>query len=121
MKSYENLYKPPKTTKAAIQLAAQILIQKDESQRRKTNVENSIKATQAKITKLEGVLSDLSSQVKEISSNNNKQESAVRQLELDYTLTRAEILEAKSELLRRQISKLSKNLTEPFESQEKVF
>lgn len=65
---------------------------------------SNIKATEEKIKRLEGIITEYQSRLARINSTQDNWEKQLKDLQDQYNLTAAEILETKSELLRLQIN-----------------
>lgn len=99
-----NSFKPkeePKTKVAALNLAAQVSFLLDSSERRRLNLMKLESEHKAKIAKLQEKLEKLIEEIQNI--NSEEPQEYIKQLQLKHSLTESEILETKSEILRRSI------------------
>jgi chromosome segregation ATPase len=110
MKLQETVVRPPKTRQAALNQAAALLISQENLARRHTNMAQNIQAAKDKILKLQGTIEELEKQSQILVESGTATQAQIAQLKLQHQLNEAEILEAKSELLRSQITNLEKNL-----------
>jgi multidrug resistance efflux pump len=100
----------PKTKAAALRLAAQISTIADSIERRRNNLMKLEFEHTAKIAKLNAKLENIREELKRI--NSSEATEYIERLKLKHSLTEAEILETKSELLRRSIESRTQQLSE---------
>lgn len=100
----------PKTRAAALRLAAQISTIQDSEERRRNNLMKLESQHSAKIAKLNAKLEQIREELK--STNSQEATEYIEKLKLKHSLTEAEILELKSELLRKSIESRTRQLTE---------
>jgi len=100
----------PKTKAAALRLAAQVSTIADSTERRRKNLMKLETEHTAKIAKLQAKLESIKKEIGE--SNSSTATQYIEQLKLKHSLTDAEILELKSELLRKSIESKQQVLTE---------
>jgi hypothetical protein len=96
----------PKTKQSALNRCAYFVQQQEIIEGKRLNLMNNISATEEKLKRLEETLLVYKQQLERISSLDTNASEQIKNLQDSFTLTRAEILETKSELLRNQISKL---------------
>jgi len=100
----------PKTRAAALRLAAQISTIADSTERRRLNLMKLETEHTVKIAKLSAKLESIR---EELGKTNTEEPTAyIERLKLKHSLTEAEILETKSEILRRSIETRTKQLSE---------
>lgn len=102
-------FEEPKNKQAALNLCAYIQGQVEAYQKKGANLVTSKTNTEKKILKLQETLAKLEQQISSVSTNEKNWKSKLEFLQTEHSLTAAEILETKSELLRRQISSLQKS------------
>jgi len=100
----------PKSKAAALRLAAQISTIADSIERRRNNLMKLEFEHTAKIAKLNAKLENIREELKRI--NSSEATEYIERLKLKHSLTEAEILETKSELLRRSIESRTQQLSE---------
>jgi len=99
-----NQYRPkvePKSRASALRLAAQVTLLMESTERRRNNLMKLETEHKSKIAKLQAKLEQIQKELQTV-----KPEEAleyIEQLKLQHSLTDAEILELRSELLRRSI------------------
>jgi len=105
-----NLFIPkdePKTKAAALRLAAQISTLADNKEQRRQNLMKLESEHQAKIAKLQAKLKSIQEELK---NNSSEAIEYIEKLKIQHSLTDAEILELKSELLRKSIESRQQQL-----------
>lgn len=100
----------PKTKAAALRLAAQISTIADSTERRRNNLMKLESEHSAKIAKLKAKLENIREELE--STNSSAATEYIERLKLKHSLTEAEILETKSEILRRSIESRTQQLSE---------
>jgi len=101
-------FETPKDKGSALKLAAYIQGQLDTYKGRKANMMKSKSDAEGKIKRLQQTLAALESQITAVNTNESNWQKQLRDLQTQFSLTEAEILETKSELLRKKISSLQK-------------
>jgi len=94
----------PKNKASALRLAAQVSMVKDSEERRIQNLSKLKTEHSEKIAKLQAKLTVIEDELKNTSSS--AATNYIEQLKLKHSLTDAEILEVKSEILRKSIENL---------------
>lgn len=108
MKFRTTIVNEPKNRKAALNLAVIVANNISQNKTRKENLMESRRATRAKLQKLEVVLKDIESKIKEAEESDSINETTLKNLINDWNLTEAEILELQSSSLREKLKDLEK-------------
>jgi len=96
----------PKSRTAALNQAVYCSSMQDNWKRKENTLMEQKSLASAKILRLQKQLQSYEDQLSEIPKNTENFQQAIEQLKERWNLTNAEILETKSELLRKQISRL---------------
>lgn len=96
----------PKTKAAAINQSVYIFEQLDNLNSKEENLMIQKSQIEEKVKKLQETLTELETQISNIRTYNGNWRSELERLKEQFTLTEAEILEARSELLRQKIANL---------------
>lgn len=100
----------PKTKAAALRLAAQISTLADSTERRRNNLMKLESEHSKKIAALSAKLENIREELK--NTNSSEATEYIERLKLKHSLTEAEILEVKSEVLRKSIESRTMQLSE---------
>lgn len=103
-------YEKPKSREKALNLAVHMLQQKDNRNQRRNNLMENRNSAEAKIERLTETLANINSQLETINKMDSDWERRLAELKLDYNLTESEILSLKSELTRKKIAILRRDI-----------
>jgi len=95
----------PKTPEAAKRLWIQVSLIGDSTSKRRKNIMDNISQHQAKIKQLGEKQKSLEEAVEAIDASDPHLKETLRKLQIDSTLTEAELIEAKSAFLRSEIDR----------------
>lgn len=98
----------PKTKQAALNYGAYVLQQLEFNQQRKENLMTNIANAEEKIKRLQSTIAEIDNQIQSVDKTRSNWQAELDILKTKFLLTESEILETKSELLRRQITNLQK-------------
>jgi len=101
-------FETPKTKESALNLAAYMSEQLEIYKRRKVNLVKSKSDTEVKLKRLQEQLTEIDKQISTVNTNESNWKSQLNSLQTNHSLTEAEILETKSEILRKKINSLRK-------------
>lgn len=99
-------YNEPKDRASALNLASYMMEQIANSNRKRANIVKNKSDTELKLKKLEEVLETYNNQINTLSGVEENWSKVLNELQEKFSLTQAEILETKSELLRKRIATL---------------
>jgi len=99
-------FEMPKNKEKALNLAAYILTQVAIYKRKEVNLVTSKSNTEEKIKRLKETLASIETDISRLKAVEGNWTKQLKDLQTEFHLTEAEILETKSELLRRKMNSL---------------